>query len=167
MWSAVNLLHIFRTPFRKNNSRRVLLYKNGRRGRDSFSLATSIMETLSLLKDKVQKKRAFLRCHDPKDWSMEALDNACVYVCVCGYRSSCQRCSVRKSVPAILLRKRLWHRCFPVNFATFLTTTFHKEHLWWLLLWVWRIFYIDFTCFFKIAKWIISRLSVSITLHKI
>ena len=109
----------------------------------------------------------FLRCHDPKDWSMEALDNACVYVCVCGYRSSCQRCSVRKSVPAILLRKRLWHRCFPVNFATFLTTTFHKEHLWWLLLWVWRIFYINFTCFFKIAKWIISRLSVSITLHKI
>ena len=82
----------------------------------------------------------FLRCHDPKDWSMEALDNACVYVCVCGYRSSCQRCSVRKSVPAILLRKRLWHRCFPVNFATFLATTFHKEHLWWLLLWVWRIF---------------------------
>ena len=29
------------------------------------------------------------------------------------------------SVP---LKKRLWHRCFPVNFVKFL------KHLWWLLL---------------------------------
>ena len=26
--------------------------------------------------------------------------------------------------PATLLKKRLWHRCFPVNFAKFLRTTF-------------------------------------------
>ena len=37
--------------------------------------------------------------------------------------------------PATLLKKRLWHRCFPVNFAKFLTTPFFTEHLWWLLLW--------------------------------
>ena len=36
--------------------------------------------------------------------------------------------------PATLLKKRLWHRCFPVNFAKFLRTTFFIEHLWWLLL---------------------------------
>ena len=30
--------------------------------------------------------------------------------------------------------KRLWHRCFPVNFAKFLSTPFFIEHLWWLLL---------------------------------
>ena len=29
---------------------------------------------------------------------------------------------------------RLWHRCFPVNFAEFLRTRFFIEHLWWLLL---------------------------------
>ena len=29
---------------------------------------------------------------------------------------------------------RLWHRCFPVNFAKFLRTPFFIEHLWWLLL---------------------------------
>ena len=29
---------------------------------------------------------------------------------------------------------QLWHRCFPVNFAKFLRTTFYKEYLWWLLL---------------------------------
>ena len=38
--------------------------------------------------------------------------------------------------PATLLKKRLWHRCFPVNFANFLNfqNTFFMEHLWWLLL---------------------------------
>ena len=36
--------------------------------------------------------------------------------------------------PATLLKKRLWHRCFPVNFAKFLRTPFFIEHFWWLLL---------------------------------
>ena len=36
--------------------------------------------------------------------------------------------------PVTLLKKRLWHRCFPVNFAKFLRTPFLAEHLWWLLL---------------------------------
>ena len=30
--------------------------------------------------------------------------------------------------------KRLWHRCFPVNFTKFLRTSIVTEHLWWLLL---------------------------------
>ena len=29
--------------------------------------------------------------------------------------------------PATLLKKRLWHRCFPVNFAKFLRTPFRKN----------------------------------------
>ena len=36
--------------------------------------------------------------------------------------------------PAALLKKKLWHRCFPVNFAKFLRTPFLTEHLRWLLL---------------------------------
>ena len=35
---------------------------------------------------------------------------------------------------ATLLKKRLCHRCFPVNFAKFLRTAFCIEHLRWLLL---------------------------------
>ena len=31
--------------------------------------------------------------------------------------------------PATLLKKRLWHRCFPVNFANFFKNTNFKEHL--------------------------------------
>ena len=36
--------------------------------------------------------------------------------------------------PATLSKKRLWRRCFPVNFVKFLRTPFFIEHLWWLLL---------------------------------
>ena len=36
--------------------------------------------------------------------------------------------------PATLLKNRLWHRCFSVNFVKFLRTPFCIEHLWWLLL---------------------------------
>ena len=38
--------------------------------------------------------------------------------------------------PATLLKKGLWHRCFPVNFVKFLRTLFLIEHLRWLLLFI-------------------------------
>ena len=37
-------------------------------------------------------------------------------------------------LPATLLKKRLWHRCFPVNFEKLLRTPFFTEHYWWLFL---------------------------------
>ena len=47
----------------------------------------------------------------------------------------CQSLFFNKAAgPATLLKKRLWHRCFPVNFAKFLRIPFLTEHLWWLLL---------------------------------
>ena len=36
--------------------------------------------------------------------------------------------------PATLLKKRLWYRCFAVNFVKFLRIPFYIEHFWWLLL---------------------------------
>ena len=36
--------------------------------------------------------------------------------------------------PTTLSKKRLWHRCFLVNFAKFLRAPFFIEHLWLLLL---------------------------------
>ena len=73
------------------------------------------------------------------------------------YRSSYWRCSVRKYVlrnfskftgkhqslffnkvaglrPATLLKKRLWHRCFPVSFVKFLRTPFLQNIFGRLLL---------------------------------
>ena len=74
-------------------------------------------------------------------------------------RSSHQKCSVRKGVLSnwakfteihlcqglflnkvagfkltTLLKKRLWHRCFLVNFAKILRRPLFIEHFWWLLL---------------------------------
>ena len=49
----------------------------------------------------------------------------------------CQSLSFNKVAgvrPAILLKKRLWHRCFPVNFAKFLRTPFQQNTSWRLLL---------------------------------
>ena len=52
--------------------------------------------------------------------------------------------------PAILLKKSLWHRSFPVNFAKFLITTFFTEHLWWLLL---NIFSLSYPNLFPLVLW--------------
>ena len=48
--------------------------------------------------------------------------------------NTCARVRLRS---AYLLKKRLWYRCFSVNFAKFLKTHFFIEHLWWLLLYIW------------------------------
>ena len=42
--------------------------------------------------------------------------------------------------PATLLKKRLWHRCFPVNFEKFLRTPLFTEHFRWLLLYFYSCF---------------------------
>ena len=39
-------------------------------------------------------------------------------------------------LPATLLNKRLWHRCFSVSFVKFIRTPFLTENLWQLLLYV-------------------------------
>ena len=48
----------------------------------------------------------------------------------------CARVSLQSCMPqsATLLKKKLWHRCFPVNFAKFLRTSFPTGYLRWLLL---------------------------------
>ena len=94
------------------------------------------------------------------------------------YRSSHQMCSVKKSVlrnfekftgkhlcqsiffnkvaglsprlsPATLLKKRLWHRCFPVNFAKFLRTPFYRilpDDYFLYLIMLCSIILIQFSC---------------------
>ena len=56
--------------------------------------------------------------------------------------NTCTRASFFKKVaglrPATLLQKRLWYRCFPMNFEKFLRTPFFIEHLWRLLLFLYQ-----------------------------
>ena len=47
--------------------------------------------------------------------------------------NTCGRASFSIKLQA-LLKKRLWRRCFPVNFAKFLRTSFLIKYLRWLLL---------------------------------
>ena len=68
-------------------------------------------------------------------------------------RSSHQRCFIKKDVlrnfteftgkhwSATLLKKRLWHRCFPVNSVKFLRTPFLQNTSWRLLLHFWSLLY--------------------------
>ena len=52
------------------------------------------------------------------------------------HENTCARVSflIKLQALATLLKKRLWHKWFPVNFVKFLRTTLFIEHLWWLLL---------------------------------
>ena len=54
---------------------------------------------------------------------------------------------------ATLLKKRLWHSCFPVNFVKVLRTPFFIEHLSWLLLIVIKKYSV---CRFKILLSVLS-----------
>ena len=52
------------------------------------------------------------------------------------HENTCARVSflIKLQARPTTLLKRLWHRCFPVNFAKFLRIPFFTGHLWWLLL---------------------------------
>ena len=68
------------------------------------------------------------------------------------WQNSQENICARVSFLITLLKRRLWHRCFPVISVKFLRTPFFIEHLWWLLmkrqpkLWKGRLL------FLKIAK---------------
>ena len=87
----------------------------------------------------------------PRKYLKYDLSPTSQYVCI---EAIVQRCSVKKGVlrnfakfigkhlcqslffnkVETLLKKRLWHRRFSVNFVKFLKTLFCIEQLWWLLL---------------------------------
>ena len=81
----------------------------------------------------------------------QASGRACVFM----FKSSHRMCSVKKgffqkshkihrktlvpeSATATLLKMRIWHRCFPVNFAIFLRTPFLQNTSGLLLLLCWH-----------------------------
>ena len=56
------------------------------------------------------------------------------------------------------IKKRLQHRCFPVNIAKFLRTAFFIEHLWWLQKQPPEVFYKrTFKIFFQAYNFIKKR----------
>ena len=61
---------------------------------------------------------------------------------------------------ATLLKKRLWYRCFPVNFAILLRTPSFTEHLRWLLL---NVFNFSFFWHFLIRYLLLTSLSSDVS----
>ena len=64
------------------------------------------------------------RCSMEK-FFLEILQNSQVTLCQSHFFNK-----VAGPRPATLIKKRLWHRCFPVNFAKYLRTRFLKKHFW-------------------------------------
>ena len=85
-------------------------------------------KSLNIVYRKVMK---FFKVLPKKILRVHVTDTSC-------NRSNLLRCSMKKGVltrPATSLKKRLWRRCFPVNFAKFLRTPFSQstsEQLLWL-----------------------------------
>ena len=71
--------------------------------------------------------------------------------------NTCARVSLLR--PATSLKKRLRHRCFPVNVVKFLRTPFHIQRFWWLHL----NFYRDLIFTLDSPKLCFSHLSSNIS----
>ena len=83
----------------------------------------SLESNLSIFRSSHRKEKVFLEIpQNSQENKLKASGQGLLFNKVAGLR------------PATLLKRRLWHRCFPVNFAKFLGTPFLKEHLQWLLL---------------------------------
>ena len=79
---------------------------------------------------KIFRKEAVVLRYSVKKVFLEILQNS--------EKNICARVSflikLQASAKSLLLKKRLWHRCLPLNFVEFLTTIFLTEHIRWLLL---------------------------------
>ena len=63
--------------------------------------------------------------------------------------------------PVTLSKKRLGHRCVPVNFAKFLRAPFLTKHLWWLLFSVIESFLKNRHRFFRLSdKWYVKQMKL-------
>ena len=74
----------------------------------------TFMDTFTLFRNSLEKQGTRFREVFPTEKRVAIV-----------FRISHQRYSMKKDLrPAVLLKKRLWHRCFPVNFAKFLRRPF-------------------------------------------
>ena len=131
-WGAVDGSHVnIKKP--KTNANDCMKCK----GHYSFNVqAAADSQYLEAVAQRCSVKKVFLKN------SQNSQENTCARV---SFLIKLQTLGVR---PATLLKKRLWHRCFPGSFAKVLKITFLTEHLWWLHLNLRYIYwYIDSFCY--------------------
>ena len=96
-------------------------------------LRLEIIDTMKVLKIK-DLDRSLIRSSRPEVFCKKVVLRN---FAKCTGKHLCQSLFLNKVAGlrlATLLKKRVWHRCYPVNFMKFLRTTFIIEHLRWLLL---------------------------------
>ena len=109
--SPVNLRHIFRIPFPRNASGRLLLNNNVKK-RD--------WEKGQYINDSNNSRSSHRRCSVKKGVLKDFAKVTGKYPCWSVFFNN----KVSRLRPATLLKKGLQHRCFPVNFTIFLRTPF-------------------------------------------
>ena len=122
------------------------MLKNAKRFAETFKNYASNIHTFSLTnifqnsRKKGEKEKnlvleaAFRRCSIKKVFlkiSQNSQENNCARLARASFLNE-----VAGLRPAILLKMRIWHRCFSATFARFLRRPFFKEHIWWLLLYL-------------------------------
>ena len=95
----------------------------------------NLKKFLKIKFEKHHQKKYSIRSSRPEVYCRK---NAFLKISQNSQENTCARDSFFNKVaglrPAILLKKSLYHRCFPVNFAKFLRAPFFIEQLRWLLL---------------------------------
>ena len=107
--------------------RYVLSQKKGLQKRGSFTAFPSKL----FFKKNWSRNHIFTHCRS-SCWEVFC-KKLFLEICQNLQENTCGRVSFSIKLQA-LLKKRLWRRCFPVNFAKFLRITFLIEHLRWLFL---------------------------------
>ena len=126
--SPVNLLHINRTPFPRNISGRLLLFKF------VFIIWLLFHYSLPIMHQRLSSVRSSHRRYSVRKG---VLRNFAKFT----KKHLCQSLFFNNVSGWGLFKKRLWHRCFAVNFAKYLRTPFLQKTTGRLLLqWVYWFF---------------------------
>ena len=119
----VKFVTFLRPPILKNICERLLL--------KLFSKTVSISKSHNIIYYSLLRQKQSFRCVLYKKGALRNFVKFTgKHVCQGLFFIKLQASSLK---PATLLEKRLWHRCFLVNFTKLLRTPFYTEHLWWLL----------------------------------
>ena len=104
------------------------------RSRNSFVPETLVSKWLDIANGVTYLRRFLVRSSRPEMFCKKGVFRN--FIKLTG-KHLCQRLFFNKVAglrPTTVFKKRLWHRCFPVNFRKFLRTPFLTEYLRWLLL---------------------------------
>ena len=134
MAQVLNFVKFLRTPLLYNTSRQLLLTDIC--FQRSIEWVTPTVTYADLVQTHIEEPVTYLRCRSsrPELFCKEGVIRNFTKFTEKHLRQSIFFNEVAGLMSTTLLKKRIWHRCFPVNFVKFLRTPCSVEQLRWLLL---------------------------------